>query len=187
MYVEDSVLVQKALLDVSEFAPLVERYEKKLDSYLRSIIFSSKEDREDILQEIFIAVYRFLNTYDTKYSFSTWIYRIAHNKAVSFLRKHGTRISSEYVAQSEDEDVVENMVSDEDIEKNVEYLLSLEWVKSKLELLSPQDRAILLLRYCEQKEYSEISAILRIPEGTVASLIHRAKSKLKKLVVHDKT
>ena len=187
MNTEDILLVQRALVDSNEFAPLVEKYERKLASYLQSIIFASKEDREDILQEIFIAAYRFLNSYKSEYSFSTWIYRIAHNQAMSFFRKHRNRPAAEYVPETSDEtaDVMENISSDEDIEKDVEQFLKLELVKGKIKLLNTQDREVLLLRYCEQKEYNEIAAILQIPEGTVASIIHRAKNKLKKLVHHD--
>jgi RNA polymerase sigma-70 factor (ECF subfamily) len=187
---EDITLVQRALADSNEFAAIVEKYEKKLDSYLKSIIFAAKEDREDILQDIFIAAYRFLNSYKSEYSFSTWLYRIAHNQAMSFLRKHKTRLAAEYLPQSkenDDNDVIENITSEENIEQEVEKILAVEQVKGKLSLLNTQDREVLVLRYCEQKEYNEIASILMLPEGTIASIIHRAKIKLKKLVSHDKT
>ncbi len=191
---EDLVLVQRAIASPDDFGAIVEKYERKIDSYIQSILRLTKEDREDILQEIFIAVYRNLNSYNSEYSFSTWLYRIAHNQTITFLRKNNSKFKHEKLQgnqvtqESESEDDAaqfENIASDEDIEANVEQLLQLKLVKERMRQLPLQDREILQLRYCEQQEYSQIESILRIPEGTVASLIHRAKAKLKK-VLHER-
>lgn len=187
---DDQEIVVLALKDASRFGVLVEKYEMKLDSYLRSILYVGKEDREDLIQEIFIAAYRYLNSYRPEYSFSTWLYRIAHNQAMSFLRKHKSRLASEQAfgqtsVDESTEDPIDSLASEEDVEKDVENLVKLESVKEKMKALSPQDREVLVLRYCEEQEYKDIASILRLPEGTVASIIHRAKNKLKKLVQHD--
>lgn len=184
---EDLVLVQKAIESPDSFSAIVEKYERKIDSYIQSILRLTKEDREDIVQDIFIAVYRNLNSYKTEYSFSTWLYRIAHNQTISFLRKHSTRFKNEQQQnaapeENDDESRFESIASEEDVESNVEQLLKIERVKEQMKQLPLQDREILLLRYCEQQEYNQIASILRIPEGTVASLIHRAKAKLKKIL-----
>lgn len=182
---DDRIQVQKALQNSDEFSPLVVKYEKKIDTYIKGIIYVSVEDREDILQEVFLAAYRFLNSYNPAYSFSTWLYRIAHNQAMSFLRKHKMRLIHEFIPKTEEEEEgIENLSSDEDVERRVMHLLEIEQVKDRIDELSPQDRAVLILRFSEEKEYAEIASILRVPEGTVASLIHRAKVKLKKLLNH---
>lgn len=187
---DDRKLVEMALVDPQQFAAIVEKYEKKVASYLRTLIFASTEDREDILQEVFIAAYRYLNSYKPEFAFSTWLYRIAHNQAMTFLRKHKTRFTNEQVltqsgADEETESAIDALISDENVEENVEKLLQLKSVKEKMQELSTQDREVLILRYCEEQDYKEISSILRVPEGTVASMIHRAKAKLIKLVHHE--
>jgi RNA polymerase sigma-70 factor (ECF subfamily) len=186
----DRQLVANALENPQMFAQIVEKYEKKIDAYLKSLIFASIEDREDILQEVFIAAYRYLNSYKPEFALSTWLYRIAHNQAMTFLRKHRTQFANEQTlapSDSEDEEKysIEALISDENVEENVEKLLKLASVKKKMLELSIQDREILTLRYCEEQGYKEIASILRVPEGTVASMIHRAKAKLITLVNHE--
>ena len=76
----DLQLVKLSLKDHQNFRYLVERYEPLLLRYMRRIANVSKEEAEDLLQEIFIKVYKNLNGFDQKLKFSSWIYRIAHNE-----------------------------------------------------------------------------------------------------------
>ena len=85
--IADNDIVEMVIKDPNSYKYIIERYEKKLLGYIRRILFVSKEDAEDILQDVFIKAYKNINSYDSKYSFSSWIYRIAHNESVSFLRK----------------------------------------------------------------------------------------------------
>jgi len=84
---EDSELVELSLKKQDYFYCLILRYQEKLLRYIRRISASSKEDAEDILQEVFMSVYKNLNDFDNSLKFSSWIYRIAHNKTVSHWRK----------------------------------------------------------------------------------------------------
>lgn len=170
--------------DIDMYGVLIERYEKQLMVYVRRILFVSVEDAEDILQEIFIKVYRNINSYDPKYKFSSWIYRIAHNEAISYLRSKKRKQISKNISGGED-DIFEKIPSDIDIEG--EYLKkdSLKVITKGLKKLDSKYREVLILRFFEEKEYNEISEILHIPSGTVASLINRGKEKLKILIEED--
>lgn len=182
----DRELVKNALASADAFGAIVVKFEHQLDAYLQRIIFAVKEDREDLLQEIFIAAYRYLNSYNPAYSLSTWLYVIAHNKAMSFLRRNRKKFTVELQNNEAEENQWENIESDFDVEAQVATLLELESVKKEMESLSVLEREVLVLRYCEEKEYSEISNILKMPEGSIASLLHRAKNKLKKGLQHER-
>ncbi|MDD5489902.1 MAG: sigma-70 family RNA polymerase sigma factor, partial [Candidatus Moranbacteria bacterium] len=76
----DEEMVALTLKNQDYFACLVERYEPKLMRYIRRISAATQEDAEDLLQDVFVKVYRNLNDFDQKLKFSSWIYRIAHNQ-----------------------------------------------------------------------------------------------------------
>ena len=87
----DEQIVKEALLDQERFALLIERYEAKLLRYLERLGIAAREDREDVLQNSFIKAYRNLNSFDLSLSFSSWMYRITHNEAMSFFRAKRAR------------------------------------------------------------------------------------------------
>src|SRR5690606_8168284 len=87
----DEMLVALSLEDKERFGELIERYESKLGRYIARLGIRTAEDRQDVLQEIFLKVYKNLNGFDPKLSFSSWIYRIAHNEAISWYRKQSVR------------------------------------------------------------------------------------------------
>jgi RNA polymerase sigma-70 factor (ECF subfamily) len=175
----DEEAVALALKEKAFFGHIVLRYEDKLSSYIRRLGIHNEEDRQDVLQNIFIKVYRNLNGFDTSLSFSSWIYRIAHNEAISFYRMKNVRPEGHLVGDSDD---VLALVSntETDAEKQYDEQLNAEEVTSALYALDPKYRDPLILRFFEHKEYEEISDILKIPSGTVGTLIYRGKQELKK-------
>jgi len=173
----DIEIVEMTLKDLNSYKYIIDRYESKLLRYIQRVIFVSKEDAEDILQEVFIKAYRNLNGYDSKYSFSSWIYRIAHNEAISFLRK-----KKKVVEGNGDIEIFERISSGEDIEDDFISELKRKEVRGLLSKLDPKYREVLILRYFEDMEYNEISDILHTSIGNVSSLINRGKSKFKMLI-----
>jgi len=176
----DGEIVKTALEDDSFFEILVQRYEKKLFRYIFRISGLCKETIEDLLQEIFIKVYQNLNDYDDEFSFSSWIYRIAHNVTVSHLRngKHNVKLLS-----IEDEDFSKNLIDllpdDTDLSKDFDRVELSKKVQKAMRELPEKYREILVLFYLEGKSYREISDILKRSINSVSVTINRAKSKLK--------
>ena len=181
----DIEIVQSTLVNPDAYAGIVEKYEEKIKRYVRNFLYISTEDAEDIVQETFINAYRYLLGFNQTLSFSAWLYRIAHNQCVSYLRKHGKRLSTEYIPKSEEDDFLETIANDYDVEEEVGKALAYKRIEQGLAKLSPQYREILLLRFMYEKEYTEISDVLKVPEGTIASLIHRAKAKLIELLKNE--
>ena len=176
--ITDAEIVARTLGDTSAFALLVERYEAKLLRYVRRLGVQNAEDGEDVLQDIFIKVYKNLNAFDTSLSFSSWIYRIAHNEAVSFYRKQSVRPEGHQIADSED---VLMWLPENDTtspERLFDRRVNAETLRVALKSLDNKYRDAIILRYFEHKEYDEISDILKIPIGSVGTLIHRGKKQL---------
>ena len=134
----------------------------------------SGQDREDLFQEIFINIHRALPRFRGESSINTWIYRIAANTSINYLKKQsryrwlknmlGTLITIEYEPQETEVDLKEF---------------------KPLKKLNPQQRIILLLSDVEEKKLDEISEIMKIPIGTVKSNLHRAREIIKKEMIEN--
>lgn len=182
----DLELVQLALGNKNDFYYLINRYEFKISNYVRRLTNVSQEETEDILQDIFIKVYRNLNGFNQSFKFSSWIYRIAHNEIINHFHKNKSRLKT-FRLDLDNNDVyhLDELISDTDDIYN--HLISHEnatQIKEVLAKLPQKYREVLILRYLEEKKYDEISDILCKPPGTVATLINRAKSKFQKIAKH---
>lgn len=174
----DQEIVRQALSDKEAFAFLIERYETKLLRYLERLGLGVREDREDVLQNVFIKSYRNLNSFDQMLEFSSWIYRIAHNEAMSFFRAKRARPQ---VILGEDGEALLTELRDEraDAVSLSEGRLNSENLARALAQIEPRYRDALVLRFFEDRSYAEMSDILEVPIGTVSTLLYRAKRALR--------
>lgn len=180
----DEALVKLTIEDPNQYGILMERYEEKLKRYITRLGVRHPEDQLDVLQEIFIKAYRNLNGFDTSLSFSSWMYRIAHNEAISFYRKKNIRPEGHLIADSEE--ILEFLSSKEEgIEVTHDQSINAKEIERALSLISEKYREPIILRYFEHKEYDEISDILEIPIGSVGTLLHRGKKQLSAVLNKD--
>ena len=176
----DEEIVGEAFVRKDAFGVLVERYQAPLSRYIRRLGILRREDVEDVLQNVFLKAYRNLNGFDRDLKFSTWIYRIAHNEAMSFFGSRSVRPEG-YVID-DGEHVLDGLRSSLDVAYGAERALNSTQLSRALSSLEPKYRDVLVLRYFEEREYADISDILQIPMGTVATLLNRAKKRLQKLL-----
>ncbi|MFH0950983.1 MAG: sigma-70 family RNA polymerase sigma factor [bacterium] len=174
----DAELVKLSLQQSDYFACLVNRYEAKLTNYIRKITNLDAEDVADVLQDVFIKVYKNLNSFDPGLKFSSWIYRITHNQVISNYRKNTARPQT--VPIEIDDTIIHNLASDLDTSQAVDEDLLRQNINAVLEKLDIKYREVLVLKFLEDKDYKEISDILKKPAGTVGTLINRAKAKFRK-------
>ena len=173
----DEELVILTLKNQDYYLGLMKRYEQKLMRYVRRLLRIRQEDCEDLVQEIFIKTYRNLNDFDPKLKFSSWIYRIAHNHVVSHIRKIKAR--PQLIENTDNEEILNRIVSEEDIEKQTEQKFTSKATEDVLSKMDEKYREVLVLRYLDEKDYQEISDIIKKPLGTVATLLHRAKKQFR--------
>ena len=171
----DLQLVSLSLKNQEYYYCLMKRYEIPLMNYVRKLSGMSQSDVEDVLQEVFILAYQNLNDYDRQFKFSSWIYRIAHNQTVSMLRKK----TKKYRDISWDEhDLDQLLQSDFDLEQSLFQKIDHYNLLQNIDTLPLKYKEVLLLKFIEEKDYQEISDILRKPMGTIGTLINRAKKRL---------
>ncbi|GAH30707.1 unnamed protein product [marine sediment metagenome] len=172
----DEQIVALTLKNQDYYLCLMKRYEDKLLNYILKISNISREDGEDILQEVFIKAYQNLNDFDLNYKFSNWIYSIAHNATISAFRKKKVRPQT---VSWEDKDLNNILESTLDVENTSLQKLTYKQILKKINQLPLKYKDVLILKFMEEKDYREISDILHKPMGTVATLINRAKKSLK--------
>lgn len=179
---ENLIMTDRELADLARnnpdyFGILVERYESKIGSYIKRITYVVAQDHEDIIQNVFIKAYININSFDRSLSFNSWMYRIAHNEAIDWSRKSKTKIKYGY---HDHNDEVFNWTAD-----NNHFLQELEVKENNIEInnilntLDSKYREVLYLKFIEGASYRDMSDILKKPEGTIATLINRAKKQFK--------
>lgn len=153
------------------FSQVIDRYEKKLIRYAITLVH--REDiATDVVQDAYIKAYTNLQGFDTKKSFNSWIYRIVHNEAINSIKKYKREVP--LFTKSE-------LPSSEQIESEYitkERIQGASWCLAHMPDLYSQP---LVLYYLEELSYEEVSDVLRIPMGTVATRINRAKAMMKVL------
>lgn len=168
----DEELVEKIRqTDQDLYALIIDRYQKKLLRYANSLL-RDQDQAVDVVQTSFIKAFVNLNSFKTKQKFSSWLYQIVHNESLNLIKKYpGETPLLEDVDFKSDEDIEENFAKNE-------TKLQVEKCLREIPLLYSEP---LSLYYVDDQSYEEISDILRIPMGTVAIRISRAKKLMKKI------
>lgn len=159
--------------DTACFACLLDKYSRPVYSIILKII-RNREDAEELTQDVFMKVFKHLPSFKGECSFSTWIYRIAYNTAISETRKK----KHEFLAI---EDTVINNVTEQEITAMMEETDSYEQTEkldAALAQLAPDERAIILLFYMREKTADEVAAITGLTVSNVKVKLHRIRKKL---------
>jgi RNA polymerase sigma factor (sigma-70 family) len=152
------------------FEEVWKEYYPGLKLFSRSYLTESS-DLEDVCQEIMIKVFNNLHKYNPLFSFSTWLYTIARNHCIDYMRKYKST-----------ENLYENTLSGSDYNPEDLYQLSEinQSVEDFMKKQSNTDQRIAALRFSQKLKYNEIAKVLQIPSGTIRYRISELKSGLKK-------
>jgi RNA polymerase sigma-70 factor (ECF subfamily) len=170
--------------DHEAFAELVNRYKHRVYWLVRRMLGS--EEDEDVAQEVFLRAYEALPGFRGDCKFSTWVYKIARNLCLAELKKRGVR-GEPLSLQAESDEKIHCLMSasHRGLASEVEQLDLSRSVRQLMERLPVQYRAVLTLFYLNQATYEEIAEIMDTPLGTVKTNIHRARLRLRELVLAD--
>ena len=175
----DEEIVELVSQDKEFFAILIYRYKEKLMRYVRRIGGGTTEAFEDVVQNIFIKAYVNINSFRRGQRFSSWLYGIAHNECIDYWRRNKKHTN---ISLDENVELAAVLSSGENIEEDLFKKEERIEMCQVLDRLPVKFKEVLVLRYLEDRDYQEISDILKKPVSTVGTLIYRAKSHLKKLV-----
>jgi RNA polymerase sigma-70 factor (ECF subfamily) len=178
----DTEILQLSKKEPDSFGILIDRYEKKLRKYIYRITHANESDINDMLQNIFLKVYEYQNSFNGKYSFNSWIYRITHNEAIDFLRKKTIRQTisfEEYMDQNKETFDISNIFEENE---EIAHTIDKKTLLLSIDKLNIEQKIVLNLKYFEDKSYEEIAIILEKPKSTIGTLIRRAKINLEKII-----
>lgn len=168
--------------DEDAFSLIVERYRNPITNFLYRFL-NDREEAMDLAQETFVRVYFALDRYHTRYAFSTYIYRIASNLAISEIRKRKRRnvFSLTGLFQREDSETEEYQPPDERPLPDADLIddETSRLVATAIASLPPKYRVAILLRDIEGLSYDEIAEVMELGLGTTKSRISRARGLLK--------
>ena len=170
--------------DATAYQGLVEKYQNRVYHLVYGMV-RNKEDASDITQDAFVKAYRKIESFRLESSFYTWLYRIAMNLAIDFLRKKKRRVTSEFdetVAARESDGSISSSHSVASPSKALERKQLYKQIMDALDELPADQKQVILLREVEGLSYKEISDIMGIPEGTVMSRLFYARKKMQKLL-----
>lgn len=173
----DEELIRLTLKDQNNFTYLINRYQDKLFNYIRRITNVRDEDAQDLLQEIFLKIYLNLNDFDDSLKFSSWVYAISRNQVISNHRKLQVRVEGHSVPLEDDS--AKKIISGFNVEKEIDSNYLKDNVFKVLDAVEEKYREILILKFIEEKNYQEISDIIKKPIGTVGSMMNKAKKMFK--------
>ncbi len=155
------------------YSVLLKRYQRPIHALVRQIV-TNREDAEELTQDVFIKAFRKLDSFKGGSSLSTWLYRIAWNTAVSATRKKRfiyPEFDESQFANLPDE-TVDEVLSKEDDEAQLQRL------EKVLELLKPEEKALITLYYTESKPLAEIALILNLSAENAKVKLHRTRKKM---------
>jgi RNA polymerase sigma-70 factor (ECF subfamily) len=183
--IEDDGFVNRALKgNESAYKDLMEKYDRPIYFHVRKMI-KEKELVEDLVQEVFMKAFKNLPSYSNEYAFSTWLYRIATNHTIDYLRKKKLQtlsINDPYKTKDGELEIQlpdETYATDKEIIKKERKKI----VQDAIENLPEKYKAVIQLRHMEELSYDEISEELDLPLGTVKAHIFRARELLYKALI----
>ncbi len=159
--------------NINAFTYIIDRHKDKAFN-LAFRICCNREDAEEIAQDSFLKAYRALGSFKRKSSFSTWLYRIVYNTAVSFVRVKKKEILSLEDFPADARDFMGTGISDE--EADIEYRRSL--INFAFQKISEEDRSLITLHYYQDMSTEEISQVTGISKSNVKVKLFRARQKM---------
>ena len=158
------------------FERIIEEYQNALFSFLFKMV-KNHDDARDLCQETFFKAYKYIRSYDGRAKFSTWLFKIGYNLTMNFIKKKKKR-----------KEILKHMAPSIEPEKKVRELETKEIgmvIEQIMREIQHNYRAALHLFYREEKSYSEIASIMKVPINTVKSHILRGKAAIRDKLSND--
>jgi RNA polymerase sigma-70 factor (ECF subfamily) len=177
-HLHERVLVLRAQLGNREsFHELVTLYQERLAYYVHRMVRDWHQSG-DILQQVWLDVFRKLGKLQSPAAFRVWLYRIAHDRVVTFIRRQQVESDARERAAME--------VNETDHWNDLDLLENAELVHMALDKLSVIHREIMTLRFLEEMDVQEIARVMKCSEGTAKSRLHYAKLAMRRIVEEER-
>lgn len=185
----DLVLVDQARLgDQAAYATLMERYRESIHFMMMKMVRNS-DDADDLTIEAFGKAFSRLEQYSPSYAFSTWLFKIASNNCIDFIRKKRVKLTSMDTGYTNDDGEavrIDAKSSTLDPEESMVYNQKVKHMRHLVSQLKPRYRELVEKRYFEELSYEEIAEELNLPLGTVKAQLFRARDFLAQMMEKTK-
>ena len=179
---EDKTLIHAALKgNQTAFKRLMKKYHDQISNLIYRIIHR-REQVEDLTQEVFIKAFASLKNFNEEYAFSTWLYKIATNSSIDYIRKKklSTFSIDKPIAMEESDSTYELPDSTYEPDKHIIQRQRYHLIQEAINQLPEKYKRVIILRHNEELDYSEIAKMLKLPIGTIKAHIFRARELLNK-------
>lgn len=170
--------------DQEAFRELVDMYRTRVASIAYGLV-GNYEDARDISQEVFIKVYRSLGRFDLRRKFFTWLYRLAVNASIDFLRANKKRMHQESIDSEESYAQYPDVQEDRDLDKYMEKIERHEIFQRIVDQLNPRQRSAFVLCDLQGLSSSEAAEIIDCPQVTLRWYLHEARKKIRQIVQEE--
>jgi RNA polymerase sigma-70 factor (ECF subfamily) len=182
---DDNRLIKACLEgDTTAFGELVRRYQDRLYNTVFRLV-GNAEDAYDVVQDAFLNAFLSLGSFKGDSLFFTWLYRIAVNTAITLKRKQRVVISLHAGPSGEDAHDPADPSEANEPGRGLEQAEQEKRIQTALNRLSPEHRAVLILKDMEGQKYEEMAEILQVPIGTIRSRLHRARTELREVLEQE--
>jgi RNA polymerase sigma-70 factor (ECF subfamily) len=180
----DGELIARAVSGESDsFESIVHRYHRPVTKFIYRMV-QDYETALDLTQEVFLKVYTALERYDDRYKFSTWLFKIASNHTIDYLRKQtGNTVSLDETDGDSDQSLLEVETDEPSPERQAILNQRRALIESVIGKLPVSYRQVIVLRHVAELEYEEIADVTGLPLGTVKNRIFRAREAIRKKLV----
>ena len=179
----DGELIAKAISGREDsFEELVRRYQRPITNYVYRML-GNYDASLDVTQEIFIKVYNSMARYSSEYKFSTWLYKISHNAAIDYMRRHS--VNEQSLEVENEEGVYQRQFESKRLSPEQERERS-EWreeIETVVKRLPTGYRELIILRHTQDLSYDEIAEITNLPLGTVKNRLFRAREMMRDIFI----
>lgn len=183
---DDQFIIDAKKGDQSAYKKIMEKYEKPLFFHVYKMI-KDQNQVEDIVQEAFMKAFKNLESYDTSYAFSTWLYRITTNHTIDYLRKKKLKTTSIHNPVKTRDGEMEIEISGESkTDRQIIRKERKQIINNAIKNLPDKYRVVIEMRHLQELSYQEISDELDLPLGTVKAHIFRAREMLYKALIDKK-
>ena len=166
----------------SGFEELVRRYQRPIVAYVYRML-DDYEASLDVTQEVFIKVYNSLDKYSSEYKFSTWLYRIAHNAAIDWMRRNSANLQS---LETENADGAYQIQLESPAPSPEQLRERSEWrseIDAVVKCLPTVYKELIVLRHSKDLSYDEIAEVTNLPLGTVKNRLFRAREMMREMLI----
>ena len=182
-YSDEKLILRFQEGDINAYNELVKRYKDRLLNFVLRY-FNNVEQAEDVVQDTLIKLYTHASYYKNVAKFSTWIFTIAKNNALTELRKNKRKKTDSL--WTEDGQIIDINSKEESLDSKVQNEIAIDQLNKFLDEIPENFRIAVVLRDFQELSYEEISKILEIPIGTIKSRINRGRIQLAEKMKHFK-